>query len=98
MKLVELNPKWIGVGHEPDMIIFGLRFDCPHCRIQRLAIMFTPFIDPNGWLPKIGGEWATDGLRWNRIGDSFDVITLTPSINTEWAGHWHGFIEKGEVR
>ena len=97
MTLVELNPKWIGCGTSPDVIIFGLRFDCPHCKVQRLAIMFTPFIDPKGWMAKIGPEWEV-GTKWQRIGDSFETITLKPSINTEWAGHWHGFIENGEIK
>lgn len=98
MRLTELNPKWIAVGHAPAHIIFAVRFDCPHCRVQRLAVMFTPFIDPSGWLPKIGGEWTTKELKWNRTGDTFENLTLTPSINTEWVGHWHGFIENGEIK
>ena len=97
MKLTNLNPKWIGAGDKGE-IIFGLRFDCPHCLVQRLAVIFTPFIDPKGWLPKIGGEFYNDRPKWNRIGDSFENITLRPSINTEFSGHWHGFIENGEIK
>jgi hypothetical protein len=98
MKLTELNPKWIGVGHEPDMVIFGIRFDCPHCREQRLAVMFTPFIDPKGWIQKFGGEFPLPGqLKWNRVGDTFETLSLAPSVNTEFHGHWHGFIQSGEV-
>ncbi len=97
MKLVELNPKWIGAGDHGE-ILFGLRFDCPHCRVQRLCVLFTPFIDPKNWLPIIGGEFHNDKQKWQRTGETFETITLRPSINTEFAGHWHGHIENGEIK
>lgn len=97
IKLTELNPKWVGCGEPGENVLFGLRFDCPHCRIQKIAIMFTPFIDPKGWLERIGGEFHKEQLKWNRTGDSFENITLQPSINTEFSGHWHGYIENGYV-
>jgi hypothetical protein len=32
---------------------------------------------------------------WKRRGDSFDTLTLTPSIDVK--GHWHGHITDGEI-
>jgi hypothetical protein len=37
------------------------------------------------------------GLRWHRVGDTFDTLTLTPSIDCSRFGHFHGFITGGEV-
>lgn len=37
------------------------------------------------------------GIIWKRTGETFDTLTLTPSINAEAAGHWHGFITNGDV-
>lgn len=108
MKLTELDPHWITFGSHPQpedvakRFYVGIRFDCPHCRTQRLAVMFTPIIDDNvAWKYSTWDGYqqmlATDN-KWQRTGDTFDILTLKPSINTEFHGHWHGFIENGEVR
>jgi len=51
MRLNELEPRWVGfnramMGEEGPGCTFGLGFLCPHCREQRLVVMFKPFIDP----------------------------------------------------
>jgi len=97
MKLTELNPRWAGL---PGPIIDGVTFDCPHCRKQRLGINFSPPIDPNGLWDKIAKPTYAGVNVWSRTGgDSFETLTLTPSINTQIdvAGHFHGFITNGEV-
>jgi hypothetical protein len=98
MKLTELNPRWTGTR----AIITGITFDCPHCRTQRLGVLFQNAIDPDKWLEKgVTRHHAT--CEWQRSGDSFDTLTLSPSIDTtehrlDFAdGHWHGFIRNGEV-
>ena len=38
--------------------------------------------------------------RWQRTGDTFETISLSPSIDASSAdcgGHWHGWITNGEV-
>lgn len=123
MKLTELQPKWIGLngehlwlgvrdghgragwsGQNPH---FGLTFLCPHCREQRIGVMFKPFIDPDD-LVKLA-TWALPGapnpntgevtevLWWTRTGDTFDALSLTPSIDLSKYGHWHGYITNGEL-
>lgn len=91
----------------------GMVFDCPHCfgaaKPQRLAVFFKPFIDPHNKVPEVA--WAMPGapnpntgeipktLFWNRDGETFETMTLMPSIDTTgYEGHWHGFITGGEVR
>lgn len=98
MKLIELNPRWCsaGTGNRHGM---GLSFDCPVHRDHRLAVMFVNPVD--------GGPSCSDShYLWHRTGDTFDVLTLGPSIDASGftAGThdiktpcWHGFIQNGEV-
>lgn len=112
MRLADLEPRWM-TSHWQDDLSFpnpakiSLTFLCPHCRTQRLGILFKPFIDP---LNTVGQMlWAFPGapdpntgearpaLFWNREGETFETLTLTPSIDVSQHGHWHGFITAGEV-
>jgi hypothetical protein len=87
------------------MVCYGITFQCPHCKTQRLGVLFTPPIDANGGLEK-NVCWfhglPKEGPFWKRTGDTFEDITLCPSINAnsriDVPGHWHGFIENGEVK
>lgn len=36
-------------------------------------------------------------ILWHREGDSFETLTLTPSVDASHFGHWHGFITNGDV-
>lgn len=101
MKLSELEPRWFDVP-ERGKSIDGVSFLCPCCQKARLAIQFTPMSkedihhrshqegDPHTIVP-------LEGLVWNRQGDTFDSLTLTPSIDSSISGHWHGFITNGEI-
>lgn len=75
----------------------GLSFQCPHCE-RRLAVWFENPID--------GGQAINfrknRGPLWKRVGDQFDSLTITPSINAQEhqqpgiiVKHWHGFIFGG---
>lgn len=104
MKLTELNPSWLGHGgegvtnsitHEPIPYTHGagISFDCPCGCGKKIAVMFNNPLD--------GNKISNRNAYWNRSGDTFETLTLTPSIlnrniedNTE---HWHGFITNGEI-
>lgn len=99
MKLTELKPRWY-VLHEGGPKV-GLTFECPHCRVQRLGVAFH----------HAGGdiiadkEWETHGpgtALWTITGDqdtqSFENVSLTPSVDASSFGCWHGFITDGEIR
>ncbi len=96
MKLTDLNPRWTGAG----TIITGITFDCPHCFTQRLGVLFENSIDPEKWLDK-GVTRPHTEREWKRQGDTFDTLTLSPSIdvtgNLQFKDHWHGFITNGKV-
>ncbi len=99
MRLSELEPHWIGVynaspGSVLDQVHIGVAFWCPHCRATRLAVLFR---NPVG--PPLS-DWPHVGLGdkfWERQGETFEDLTLTPSIDCSKSGHWHGFVTAGDV-
>lgn len=104
MRLVDLEPRW---AIDADIVIGGvtrhydnrhgmaISFWCPcGCRgtdrETRLGVWFKNPID---------GLPPTDDADklWGRVGDTFETLTLSPSIDASHLGHWHGFIAGGMV-
>lgn len=91
----------------------GLSFLCPHCdhtdcptcghaRGQRVAFYFWPPIDPGGLMQAYGENWWPKNGRGRdehtRVsGETFETLTISPSIGFDTSGHWHGHITNGEV-
>lgn len=98
MRLTDLDPHWAGIQHwtGPDIFYIGLTLVCPHCRATRLYVPFKNPIDPAGWIGK-GILWKEPVQAWTRTGDTFETITVVPSVDAGYHGHWHGFIQNGEV-
>lgn len=107
MKLTDLSPRWFdvpGVGTDKD----GVTFLCPHCNTTRLAVQFA---NPVGTTPKppmslddklrhvhdLGTFDVPPGYLWQRTGETFETLTLSPSVDASASGHWHGFVANGEV-
>lgn len=109
MRLTDLDPRWacdadIVVGgihqHFESRLGMAVSFECPHCverekttgnrAVQRLAVWFANPVD---------GLPPTDDAKhlWQRQGETFDTLTLSPSIDASSDGHWHGFIRNGGV-
>lgn len=106
MRLVDLDPHWIGIHDwsENSPYHVGITFRCPHCPPGKrgettfIAVFFSNPIDPGQLQQKY--SWTTSKLAenlWNRQGDTFDTLTLSPSVDASGNGHWHGFITNGEV-
>jgi hypothetical protein len=99
MKLIELDPRWItaGEGYGED----GITFLCPHCRQTFLGVWFrVPIVDESHEVfdPKWNGYMSDHrGPYWERVGTSFDGLTLSPSVDASKFGHWHGLIKGGEI-
>lgn len=99
VRLNELEPHWVGAGGEgiwdkdmkpvPERHGVGISFICPCGCGTRLAIMFTNPLD--------GGEAIGDRTTWQRTGETFDNLTLAPSILRVGGCAWHGFITCGEI-
>lgn len=108
MRLSELEPRWVGINIPEGSARIGVGFQCPHCKEQRLVVFFRPFIDPNDivrlalWKLPDAPNPNTGEIRpvhwWDRTGEDFETLTLSPSVDASNSGHWHGFIQNGEVR
>jgi Family of unknown function (DUF6527) len=115
MKLTELDPHWVGAGGEgisdkdgnpvPERHGVGLSFlcPCPQCTAKRTGDPdrdfylrhFVEFANPLDGGPPHDGR-----VTWQRTGDTFETLTLTPSILSDPAKGgcgWHGFVTNGEV-
>lgn len=95
MKLIDLNPHWVAYDGQK----LGISFDCPHCKIQRLSVPFQhvglEHIDSTHILA-VSPE-AKIWTETNPEADSFDNLTLRPSIDCSSSGHWHGNVTNGEI-
>lgn len=99
MRLAELNPRWFVLEDGGPRV--GLTFECPHCRTQRLGVVFhhgaSAAIEDQYILARLGA----DGTRhiWDLSGqDNFETLTLSPSVDCSASGHWHGHVQNGEIR
>lgn len=71
-RLVDCNPRWCcWSGRDGIDSADALRFDCPEGHNGCMHII--PFT------PELNGV-VTDGTRWQRTGDTFEMLTLSPSI------------------
>jgi hypothetical protein len=108
MRFIDLNPKWLGAGGpdiyeseyhyklgipRPERYGIGVAFDCP-CGCGMPSMI--EFANPLDGKP----PYRTDVALWQRTGETFETLTITPSIlrKRERGGcGWHGFITNGEV-
>jgi len=104
-RFVDLNPTW---RMTTDGEVYGIRYDCP-CGQPGFEGTTTPthpdvfegVCPMGGWalVPTksnfIGLPTCADSLArgWDVSGDSFENITLSPSIHH--VGHWHGHLVNG---
>jgi hypothetical protein len=77
-RLVDCNPRWVTgryAGRDDDTPV-GVHFDCPegHEGCSH-AIPFTPALDGGP-----AASWYTSSAIWQRTGDTFETLTLSPSI------------------
>lgn len=110
MRLAALNPHWIQPSQwsaQADPFYIGVSFMCPHCpstvcptcgadRGKRLAVKFWPPIDPAGWQERVTAI-PHEGFHQRVSGETFDTLTLNPSVGFDAIGHWHGTIINGEL-
>jgi hypothetical protein len=102
VKLTDLNPSFIGAGGPgistrtaagelepvPARHGVGLSLDCPcGCGVG----CYVPFANP------LDGGPQYDAQGWQRTGDTFETLTLSPSIQRLSGCKWHGFIRNGEI-
>lgn len=107
MKLTDLEPSFYGSGGEgitdaegkpvPERRGIGVMFNCP-CGCSSWCAV--PFKNPIDGGPQVGHQ------GWAREGETFETLTLKPSIlRLKWKSPdgkengcgWHGYITNGEV-
>jgi hypothetical protein len=96
MKLSDCDPRWTKAtnpddGGRPDGQGMGLSFLSPLGTGVRINIWFANPLD--------GGSPINDPKRprqlWKRTGETFDTLTLTPSVDA--SPDWHGHIKDGNM-
>jgi hypothetical protein len=92
MKLTELDPRWTAV--ESDRHGQGIVFLCPKCKDHYLGVYFSNPID--GKLPYLR-EGQNSGHLWSRTGDTFETLSITPSIRVVDGCAWHGYVTAGDI-
>lgn len=102
MRLTDLEPQWVGAGGEgvsnadgtpaPERHGVGLSFKCPcgqHDEWDRVYVGFANPIDG-------GPAFESGSPKWQRTGDTFETLQLSPSIQRHQIGKhgctWHGYI------
>lgn len=96
-KLVDLNPWFVDAGGDgikdadgkpvPLKRGVGISYDCPCGCNETTFLRFENPLD--------GSEPRTDSPKWKRTGDTFETITLTPSIQRVDGCMWHGYLTDG---
>jgi Family of unknown function (DUF6527) len=77
-QLIDCNPRWVNwTGREGDPVD-AIHFDCPEGHVGcGITIPFTPALDGSSQPVK-----QRNGAQWERTGDTFETLTLSPSIRT----------------
>ena len=102
--LIDLDPAWVGAGGEgisdqagnpvPARHGVGLACECPCGCGSRLYVGFENPLDG-------GPPHVPEHPLWKRTGETFETLTLIPSIQRHKIGEdgctWHGFITNGEA-
>jgi hypothetical protein len=93
-RLVDADPVWLNDGGRQGT---GIAFECPiHADGCYIGVPFTNPLDggppsPSDLLPK--------PVTWDRIGTSFETLTITPSIHVlgkeDGGCEWHGHVRGG---
>ena len=103
MKLINLNPCFVSQGGAgitnaktgepvPEQKGVSIGFDCPCGKCGQRA--YLPFANPIS-----GGEYSAGGHpTWQRTGETFETLTLRPSIQRMGGCGWHGHLINGEFK
>ena len=100
IKLSDLNPRWCGAGGEgisdkdgnpvPYRANVAILFDCP-CGCD--STVHLTISNPLG-----GADPIRETNTWERTGDTFETLTLTPSFQRRSHCGYHGWVTSGEVK
>ena len=114
IRLIDLTPRWLELDGRKVGMIFRCPLCHAQNRKQWLSCFFEPMPVLNGgeWpnqyalFEKVIDEGdnlnevvpCNKTAKWSRSTDDFHSMSVTPSLDSSAAGHWHGFITNGECR
>jgi hypothetical protein len=76
-RLVDCDPQWVSESDGREGC--GVRFECPEGHANCVHVIpFTPALDGQPH-----ASWQSNGATWQRTGDTFETLTLSPSIRRE---------------
>lgn len=100
-----------GLGTDKDGVTFLC--PCAPCiadptRQVRLGVQFANPVqggvgvlmsnaDKRRHVHELGTFDVPPGFLWQRTGDTFETMTLQPSVDASKSGHWHGHITDGLI-
>ena len=97
LRLIDLDPRWLNHGGEemrdvngaqvPLRAGVGLSLRCPGACGRTIDVLFENPLD---------GGAAIGGHYWARAGETFDTLTLRPSLLHQCG--WHGYLTDGEIK
>lgn len=101
MRLSDLSPRFVGAGGEgvyradgspaPERAGVGIMLSCP-CGCA--SDLYVPFDKPLDGGPPLDSD---SRHVWQRQGETFENLTLSPSILRIGGCGWHGWIRNGEI-
>lgn len=100
-KLSDLNPEFVGSGGTgvfnaktgepvPRREGIGITCDCPCDDPDCDSPLFVHFENPLDGKPA-----TTQSPKWKRTGETFDNMTLRPSLKRMDGCKWHGYLTNG---
>lgn len=114
MRLTDLDPRWWGDGTERRLgVSFACPHCHLTPQPVRLGIAFANPQDGGPPSPVVTRTMPREirdhlherrtfdvppGCLWQRTGETFDTLTLTPSVDASASGHWHGFVTAGDIQ
>lgn len=97
MRLIELDPRWYSTSGD---VHHGMTFNCPHCPTSGSRLAIALHVDDTNFDPDPANpqQFAAGEAIWTIIGgDSFENLSLSPSVDASAHGHWHGYITNGYI-
>lgn len=101
MKLIDLDPYWVVANSCSNIVVdsdtvpdregVGVNFDCPCGCGDRCYIPFSNPVDGKGPI-------VSKHDQWRRTGETFETLTVRPSIQRTVGCKWHGFLTDGELK
>ena len=102
-RLIDLNPAWVDLPSQGRRGL-GVFFDCMlgHCEVRNMILFANPLDGGPPWpgesrslmlelFKEEEPRWMIAGCgtcRWNRIGETFETLSMHPSVDAHACGHF----------